>query len=157
MKCNIKIMWLDIVARDTLFEALTPHTKKFSVTTEVDDGIYWLGADRVVQERISVNVYAASLGRDNDAVADRIAELYRTRNVRYVALDTSKTTQDIYHSWLTALQARLPDPIYVFDPAVGGPYFDQLIQDMNDGVTRIPERALSDASATGSDNGEEHW
>lgn len=156
MKCNIKIMWQDIFARDTLFEALTPHTKKFSVTTEVDDGVYWLGADSV-QERISVNVYAASLGRDNDAVADRIVELYRTRNVRYVALDTRHVNQDVYHAWLEKLQARLPDPIYVFDPSVGGPYFDQLIQDLNDGVTRIPERALPDASATGRDNGEEHW
>lgn len=156
MKCNIKIMWLDIFARDALFEALTPHTKKFSVSTEVDDGVYWLGAD-AVQEKISVNVYAASLGRDNDAVADRIAELYLTRNVRYVALDTRSVDQDVYHSWLEKLQARLPDPIYVFDPTVGGPYFDQLIQDMNDGITRIPERTLPSAADPGDSNGEEHW
>lgn len=156
MKCNIKIMWLDIFARDVLFEALTPHTKKFSVSTEVDDGVYWLGADSV-QEKISVNVYAAALGRDNAAVADRIVELYRTRNVRYIALDTRSVSQDVYHSWLEQLQARLPDPIYVFDPSVGGPYFDQLIQDLNDGVTRIPERALPDATPNGSGDGEEHW
>lgn len=157
MKCNIKIMWACIEARDKLFDALVPFTTAFSVSTEVDDGVYWLSTDNGVQERISVNVYAAALSSDPDKLADRIAELYRTRGVRYIGLDLTNVTQEQFHAWLSALQARLPDPIYVFDIEVRGPYFDQLIQDMNDGISRVSERTLPSAAPTGSDDEEGHW
>lgn len=155
MKCNIKILWSDIVARDALFEALVPHTEKFSVTTEIDDGVYWLGADN--QEHMSVNVCAAALNYQPSGLADRVVELYRTRGVRYVALNLEGVSQDNFHRWLRDVQSRVSDPIFVFDPTIGGPYFDQLIQDLNNGVSRIPERTFpSTAPASGVDE-EGHW
>ncbi len=150
--CNINLIWTNLTCRDALFEKLLPRTKRFSMTTELE-GIPATEDSR--RDEWSVNVYCTEVG----ATLNHILELQRTRHVKYVAVLTQGLSQDVYHAWHDKLQAALPEgtTICVFDPAVGGTHYENLIKELEDELRQHTNGTLRASARLRPTDEEGHW